>query len=190
MRVVVTGGAGFLGSHLCERLVEDGHEVVCLDSLLTGNSANLQTLSSKKGFRFIDVDVTEPFEVAGSVDWVFHFASPASPTDFPKYPVEILKVGAYGTLNCLDLAQAKGAGFFLASTSEVYGDPEVHPQPETYWGNVNPTGPRAVYDEGKRFAEAATYAYKRAHSLQVRVVRYFNTYGPRMRRDDGRAIPD
>jgi dTDP-glucose 4,6-dehydratase len=189
LRILVTGGAGFLGSHLCERLVADGHEVVCYDSLLTGERANLGSVMDMPGFTFGEYDVTKPIEVEGEVDWVLHFASPASPVDYLRHPIHTLKVGALGTLNGLGLAKAKGAGFFLASTSEVYGDPLISPQPETYWGNVNPIGPRGVYDEAKRFAEAMAYAYHRTHGIPVRVARIFNTYGPRMRRDDGRAVP-
>ena len=188
-RAVVTGGAGFVGSHLCERLTGEGWDVVCLDSLLTGRSENLEGLTSERRFRFESHDVTEPISVEGDVDWVLHFASPASPTDYLSHPIHTLKVGALGTMNALGLAKAKGAGFFLASTSEVYGDPKVHPQPESYWGNVNPIGPRGVYDEAKRFAEAMAMAYHRAHGVPVKIVRIFNTYGPRMRRSDGRAVP-
>jgi len=188
-RAVVTGGAGFVGSHLCERLIGEGWDVVCLDSLLTGRSENLEGLTSERRFRFESHDVTEPISVEGDVDWVLHFASPASPTDYLSHPIHTLKVGALGTMNALGLAKAKGAGFLLASTSEVYGDPKVHPQPESYWGNVNPIGPRGVYDEAKRFAEAMAMAYHRAHGVPVKIVRIFNTYGPRMRRSDGRAVP-
>jgi dTDP-glucose 4,6-dehydratase len=188
-RAVVTGGAGFVGSHLCQRLVGEGLDVVCLDSLLTGRRENLDGLMSNSRFRFESHDVTEPISVDGDVDWVLHFASPASPTDYLTHPIHTLKVGALGTMNALGLAKAKGAGFLLASTSEVYGDPKVHPQPESYWGNVNPIGPRGVYDEAKRFAEAMTMAYHRAHGVPVKIVRIFNTYGPRMRRADGRAVP-
>jgi dTDP-glucose 4,6-dehydratase len=190
MKILVTGGAGFIGSHLCERLVDDGHEVTCYDSLLTGTASNLDRLKDRQGFTYLQRDVTRYVELDAEVDWILHFASPASPIDFEKYPIHILKVGALGTLNCLGLAKSKGAGFLLASTSEVYGDPLVHPQPETYWGNVNPIGPRGVYDEAKRFAEAMTYAYHRTHGIPVRVARFFNTFGPRLRRDDGRAVPN
>ncbi|MGH2812041.1 MAG: UDP-glucuronic acid decarboxylase family protein [Actinomycetota bacterium] len=190
MKILVTGGAGFIGSHLCERLVDDGHEVTCYDSLLTGAASNLDRLKDRQGFTYLQRDVTRYVELDAEVDWILHFASPASPIDFEKYPIHILKVGALGTLNCLGLAKSKGAGFLLASTSEVYGDPLVHPQPETYWGNVNPIGPRGVYDEAKRFAEAMTYAYHRTHGIPVRVARFFNTFGPRLRRDDGRAVPN
>lgn len=187
-RVVVTGGAGFLGSHLCERLLDRGDEVVCLDNLITGDAANVEHLRGRSGFSYVDHDVSTHIDIDGDVDVVMHFASPASPSDFERIPIQILKVGGLGTHNALGLAKAKSARFFLASTSEVYGDPLVHPQPETYWGNVNPIGPRGVYDEAKRFAEAMTMAYHRHHGLDVRIVRIFNTYGPRMRPDDGRAV--
>jgi dTDP-glucose 4,6-dehydratase len=187
-RVVVTGGAGFLGSHLCERLLDRGDEVVCLDNLITGSLPNIENLFGRAGFTYVDHDVSSYIWVPGPVDVVMHFASPASPIDFERIPIQILKVGSLGTHNALGLAKAKGARFFLASTSEVYGDPQVHPQPETYWGHVNPIGPRGVYDEAKRFAEAMTMAYHRSHGLDVRIVRIFNTYGPRMRPDDGRAV--
>ncbi len=187
-RVVVTGGAGFLGSHLCHRLLARGDEVICVDNLITGSIDNVQDLFGWHNFTFVDHDVSTYLWVADEVDQVLHFASPASPVDFERIPIQILKVGSLGTHNALGLAKAKGARFFLASTSEVYGDPQVHPQPETYWGHVNPIGPRGVYDEAKRFAEAMTMAYHRAHDLDVRIVRIFNTYGPRMRPDDGRAV--
>jgi dTDP-glucose 4,6-dehydratase len=187
-RVVVTGGAGFLGSHLCHRLIERGDEVICLDNLITGSITNIEDLFGQPGFSFVELDVSTFIHVPGDVDAVLHFASPASPIDFERIPIQILKVGSLGTHNALGLAKAKGAKFFLASTSEVYGDPLVHPQPETYWGNVNPIGPRGVYDEAKRFAEAMTMAYHRHHGLDVRIVRIFNTYGPAMRPDDGRAV--
>jgi len=187
-RVVVTGGAGFLGSHLCHRLLERGDEVICLDNLITGSVTNIEDLFGQPGFSFVELDVSTFIHVPGDVDAVLHFASPASPIDFERIPIQILKVGSLGTHNALGLAKAKGARFFLASTSEVYGDPLVHPQPETYWGNVNPIGPRGVYDEAKRFAEAMTMAYHRHHGLDVRIVRIFNTYGPQMRPDDGRAV--
>jgi dTDP-glucose 4,6-dehydratase len=187
-RVVVTGGAGFLGSHLCHRLLERGDEVVCLDNLITGSIANIEDLFGKPGFSYVELDVSTYIHVPGDVDAVLHFASPASPIDFERIPIQILKVGSLGTHNALGLAKAKGAKFFLASTSEVYGDPLVHPQSETYWGNVNPIGPRGVYDEAKRFAEAMTMAYHRHHGLDVRIVRIFNTFGPQMRPDDGRAV--
>jgi dTDP-glucose 4,6-dehydratase len=188
-RAIVTGGAGFVGSHLCDRLLGEGWEVACVDSLLTGRTENLASALSDPRFSLHEADITRGLDVAGPVDWVFHFASPASPRDYLAHPIKTLEVGALGTLQCLRLAEDKGAGLFLASTSEVYGDPMVHPQPETYWGNVNPIGPRSVYDEAKRFAEAATMAYHRAQGLAVRIIRIFNTYGPRMRRQDGRAVP-
>jgi dTDP-glucose 4,6-dehydratase len=187
-RVVVTGGAGFLGSHLCDALLARGDEVVAIDNLLTGSVDNIEHLFGQPGFTFAVHDVSQYVWVPGHVDAVLHFASPASPADFERIPIQILKVGSLGTHNCLGLAKAKAARFFLASTSEVYGDPQVHPQPESYWGHVNPIGPRGVYDESKRFAEAMTMAYHRAHGLDVRIVRIFNTYGPRLRVDDGRAI--
>jgi dTDP-glucose 4,6-dehydratase len=189
VRILVTGGAGFLGSHLCERLLSDGHEVFCYDSLLTGDLANLEGMWDQEQFTFRRYDVTNFLWVDGSLDWILHFASPASPVDYLEHPIKTLKVGALGSLNCLGLAKAKGARFFLASTSEVYGDPLVHPQPESYWGNVNPVGPRGVYDEAKRYAEAMAFAYHRTWGIPIRVARIFNTYGPRMRRTDGRAVP-
>lgn len=189
MRVVVTGGAGFIGSHLCDALIRENHEVVCLDNLITGNLANVEHLFGNDRFRFIKHDVTEYIHVPGDVHFILHFASPASPIDFERIPIQILKVGALGTHKTLGLARAKGAAFLLASTSECYGDPLVHPQPETYWGNVNPVGIRGVYDEAKRFAEAMTMAYHRHHGINTHIVRIFNTYGSRMRPDDGRAIP-
>jgi dTDP-glucose 4,6-dehydratase len=189
MRVVVTGGAGFIGSHLCDALISEDHSVVCLDNLITGNLENIEHLFGTDRFRFIKHDVTEYIHVPGDVDYVLHFASPASPIDFERIPIQILKVGALGTHKALGVARAKGAGFLTASTSETYGDPLVHPQPETYWGNVNPVGIRGVYDEAKRFAEAMTMAYHRYHHINTHIVRIFNTYGPRMRPDDGRAIP-
>lgn len=187
-RIVVTGGAGFLGSHLCDRLLDRGDQVVCLDNLITGSLSNIEHLFGRPGFTFAEADVSNYVWVPGPVDAVMHFASPASPIDFERIPIQILKVGSLGTHNTLGLAKAKGARYFLASTSEVYGDPLVHPQPETYWGNVNPIGPRGVYDEAKRFAEAITMAYHRHHGLDVRIVRIFNTFGPRMRPDDGRSV--
>jgi dTDP-glucose 4,6-dehydratase len=188
-RVVITGGAGFLGSHLCERALAEGHEVVCVDNLVTGRLENLKHLLDRGDIEFLEHDVTKPFELAGPVDYILHFASPASPIDYLELPIQTLKVGSLGTHNSLGLAKAKGARFFLASTSEVYGDPQEHPQKETYWGNVNPVGPRGVYDEAKRFAEAMTMAYHRYHQVDVRIVRIFNTYGPRMRVRDGRVVP-
>ncbi|HEX9943807.1 MAG TPA: UDP-glucuronic acid decarboxylase family protein [Thermoanaerobaculia bacterium] len=188
-RAVVTGGAGFLGSHLCDRLLAEGHEVVCVDNLVTGRTENVKHLLHRGGFEFLEHDVSKPFTVEGRVDFVLHFASPASPIDYLELPIQTLKVGSLGTHNSLGLAKAKGARYLLASTSEVYGDPKEHPQKETYWGNVNPVGPRGVYDEAKRFAEAMTMAYHRYHGLDVRIVRIFNTYGPRMRLRDGRVVP-
>jgi dTDP-glucose 4,6-dehydratase len=188
-RVVVTGGAGFLGSHLCERLVRDGSEVVCLDDLSTGTAENVAHLRETDAFRLIRADVTEFIHIAGPVDAVLHFASPASPVDYLERPIATLKVGSIGTLHALGVARDKGARFLLASTSEAYGDPQVHPQPETYWGHVNPVGPRGVYDEAKRFAEAMTMAYRRTHGVDTAIVRIFNTFGPRMRPNDGRAVP-
>jgi dTDP-glucose 4,6-dehydratase len=188
-RVVVTGGAGFLGSHLCDHLIGRGIAVVALDNLVTGSLDNLAHLSGNPAFSFRKQDVTEYLDVEGPVDAVLHFASPASPIDYALLPIQTIKVGTLGTHRALGLAMAKGARFLLASTSEVYGDPEVHPQPETYWGHVNPVGPRSVYDEAKRAAEAFTMAYHNHHGLDTRIVRIFNTYGPRMRRHDGRAVP-
>ncbi len=187
-RIVVTGGAGFLGSHLCERLLDRGDEVVCLDNLQTGRAENVEHLFAAPGFTFAHNDVSDYVWVPGPVDSVMHLASPASPADFARIPIQILKVGSLGTHNCLGLAKAKGAKFHLNSTSEVYGDPQIHPQPESYWGHVNPIGPRSMYDEAKRFAEAITMAYRNHHGMDVRIVRTFNTYGPRMRPDDGRVV--
>jgi dTDP-glucose 4,6-dehydratase len=187
--VVVTGGAGFLGSHLCAALLAAGADVTALDNLITGSDDNVAPLAGRPGFRFVKYDVTDYLAVPGQVDAVLHFASPASPVDYLELPIQTLKVGALGTHKALGLARAKEARFMLASTSEVYGDPQVHPQPETYWGHVNPIGPRGVYDEAKRFAEAMTYAYHRYHGVDVRVPRIFNCYGPAMRLDDGRAVP-
>lgn len=190
MRTVITGGAGFVGSHLCERFLAEGHEVVCVDNLLTGTLGNINHLTTDSRFQFIKHDVSEPLEIDGAIDNVLHFASPASPADYLAHPIPTLKVGALGTHNALGLAKAKNARFLLASTSEVYGDPDVHPQREDYWGNVNPIGPRGCYDEAKRFAEAITMAYHRFHGVQTRIVRIFNTYGPRMRLNDGRVLPN
>jgi dTDP-glucose 4,6-dehydratase len=187
-RIVVTGGAGFLGSHLCRALLDRGDEVVAIDNFVTGSVSNVEALFGRPGFTLIDHDVSTYVWVPGHVDGVMHLASPASPADFERIPIQILKVGGLGTHNCLGLAKAKDARFFLASTSEVYGDPLVHPQPESYWGNVNPIGPRGVYDEAKRYAESMTMAYHRHHAIDVRIVRIFNTYGPQMRPDDGRAV--
>ena len=188
-RTLITGGAGFLGSHLCERFLAEGHEVICMDNLVTGNPDNVAHLIGDPKFSFVHHDVTNFVYVAGELDYVLHFASPASPIDYLKLPIQTLKVGSLGTHNALGLAKAKGARFLIASTSEVYGDPLVHPQKEDYWGNVNPIGFRGVYDEAKRFAEAITMAYHRYHGVETRLLRIFNTYGPRMRLDDGRALP-
>jgi len=187
-RTLITGGAGFLGSHLCDHLIEEGHEVICLDNLITGRIENVAHLIGHHAFRFIKLDVTEYLYVDGPLDYVLHFASPASPVDYQRLPIQTLKVGSLGTHKALGLAKAKGARFLLASTSEVYGDPVIHPQREDYWGNVNPIGPRGVYDEAKRFAEAITMAYHRYHGLNTRIARIFNTYGPRMRPSDGRVV--
>ena len=189
MRVLVSGGAGFIASHLCERLIEEGHSVMALDNLLTGREANLASLRGKPDFEFVRQDVAEAFQVNGPFDQLLHLASPASPFDYLKYPVETMQAGSAGTKNMLDLARASGAAFLLASTSECYGDPEEHPQKETYWGRVNPIGPRAVYDEAKRFAEAMTMAYNREYGVRTRIARIFNTYGPRMKLNDGRVVP-
>ena len=190
MRAVVTGGAGFLGSHLCDRLLAVGWEVLALDNLITGDEGNLGHLGRNPKFRFERKDVTESIRIEGEVGYVFHLASPASPPDYLRFPVETLKVGSIATMNTLELAEVKGAKFLLASTSECYGDPDVSPQSESYWGRVNPVGPRSVYDEAKRFAEAITMAYHRHHGLDTHIVRIFNTYGPRMRLNDGRALPN
>jgi dTDP-glucose 4,6-dehydratase len=189
MRVLVTGGAGFIGSHLCEFFLGKGWDVVCMDDFCTGSRDNLGHFATRRGFTLVEHDVTEYIRLDGPLDWVLHFASPASPRDYLELPIPTLKVGALGTHTALGVAKAKGARFLLASTSEVYGDPQVHPQREDYWGHVNPVGPRGVYDEAKRFAEAITMAYHRAHQIDTRIVRIFNTYGPRMRLNDGRAIP-
>ncbi len=190
MRVLITGGAGFIGSHLCDRFLADGHEVICLDNLLTGTTDNIAHLAGKPGFSFIHHDVTNYIFVEGRLDAILHFASPASPADYLNYPIQTLKVGSLGTHKALGLAKEKRARFLLASTSEVYGDPLSHPQKEDYWGNVNPIGPRGVYDEAKRFAEAITMAYHRYHGVETRIARIFNTYGPRMRLNDGRVVPN
>ena len=188
--VLITGGAGFIGSHLCELFLARGHRVLCLDNLITGIKENMSGFLANKNFSFINHNITVPIKIKDDIDMILHFASPASPVDYLQFPIQTLKVGSLGTHNCLGLAKAKEAKFLLASTSEVYGDPLVHPQTEDYWGNVNPIGPRGVYDEAKRFAEAITMAYHRVHRLDTRIVRIFNTYGPRMRLDDGRAIPN
>lgn len=187
-RILITGAAGFLGSHLCDRFIREGYEVVGMDNLITGDLRNLEHLFPKAEFTFYNQDVSSYVHVAGPLDYILHFASPASPIDYLKIPIQTLKVGSLGTHNTLGLAKAKGARYFLASTSEVYGDPQVHPQTEDYWGNVNPVGPRGVYDEAKRFSEAMTMAYHRSHGLDTRIVRIFNTYGPRMRLEDGRVV--
>jgi len=189
-RVLITGGAGFVGSHLCERLLAEGWEVLCLDNFRTSGGENIAHLKSLPEFTFIRHDITKPISIRGPIDYVLHFACPASPKDYLQYPIHTLKVGSLGTLNALGLARAKRATFMLASTSEVYGDPEVHPQCESYWGNVNPVGPRSVYDESKRYAEALTMSYHRTHGIRVRIPRIFNTYGPRMRLGDGRVLPN
>ncbi|MBU0880899.1 MAG: GDP-mannose 4,6-dehydratase, partial [Candidatus Omnitrophica bacterium] len=189
-RVLITGGAGFIGSHLCDLFLAKDHRVICMDNLITGKIENIRHHLKNKNFKFVKHNVSEYIDVRGKIDYILHFASPASPIDYLKYPIPTLKVGSLGTHNALGLAMAKGARFLLASTSEVYGDPLVNPQPESYWGNVNPVGPRGVYDEAKRFAEAITMAYHRYHKLDTRIVRIFNTYGERMREEDGRAIPN
>ncbi|GAB5534478.1 MAG: GDP-mannose 4,6-dehydratase [Rubricoccaceae bacterium] len=186
---MITGGAGFLGSHLCDRFIAEGHEVVCMDNLITGNPDNIAHLIGNPSFEFVRHDVSNFVYLAGKLDYILHFASPASPIDYLQLPIQTLKVGSLGTHNLLGLAKAKGARLLLASTSEVYGDPQIHPQPESYWGHVNPVGSRGVYDEAKRFAEAITMAYHRYHGVETRIIRIFNTYGPRMRLDDGRALP-
>jgi dTDP-glucose 4,6-dehydratase len=187
---VITGGAGFIGSHLCDRLIKEGFKVVCLDNLITGKLKNIKHLLKDKNFYFLERNVTKYIDIKGTIDYVLHFASPASPVDYLKFPIQTLKVGSLGTHNALGLAKVKKAKFMLASTSEVYGDPLVHPQPEDYWGNVNPIGVRGCYDESKRFAEAITMAYHRVHKIDTRIVRIFNTYGPRIRMNDGRVIPN
>jgi dTDP-glucose 4,6-dehydratase len=189
VRILVTGGAGFIGSHLCQFLLAQGATVICMDNFITGSRENIREVAEAPRFTLVEHNVSQYIHVDGALDWVLHFASPASPRDYLEHPIPTLKVGALGTHNALGLAKGKGARFLLASTSEVYGDPRVHPQPEDYWGNVNPVGPRGVYDEAKRFAEAITMAYHRAHGIDTRIVRIFNTYGPRMRFNDGRAIP-
>ncbi len=189
-RILVTGGAGFIGSHLCERLVAEGNDVICVDNFLTGSPDNIAPLLGNSKFHFIQLDITNFIYVSGPVDAILHFASPASPIDYLELPIQTLKVGSLGTHKVLGLAKEKGARILLASTSEVYGDPLVHPQTEDYWGNVNPIGPRGVYDEAKRFAEAITMAYQRSHGVETRIVRIFNTYGPRMRQEDGRVVPN
>ena len=188
-RTVITGGAGFVGSHLCERFLAEGHDVLCVDNLITGLPRNVAHLRDHPRFSFVQHNISEPIRVDGAVDHILHFASPASPADYLAHPIATLKVGSLGTHNALGLAKAKGARFLLASTSEVYGDPDIHPQREDYWGNVNPIGPRGCYDEAKRVAEAFTMAYHRQHGLATRIVRIFNTYGPRMRLNDGRVLP-
>jgi len=188
-RALVTGGAGFLGSHLCGRLMDEGLDVICMDNLITGSLDNIESYFGRDGFTFVQHDVTNFIHVPGKLDYILHFASPASPIDYLKLPIQTLKVGSLGTQKAIGLAKATGARFLLASTSETYGDPLVHPQPEDYWGNVNPVGPRGVYDEAKRFAEATTMAYHRHHGVDTRIVRIFNTYGPRMRAGDGRVVP-
>jgi dTDP-glucose 4,6-dehydratase len=189
-RIVLTGGAGFIGSHLSERLISDGHEVVCIDNFITGSRGNIKHLLSNNKFTLIEHDVSKPITIDGKVDVVLHFASPASPIDYLKYPIQTLKVGSLGTHNTLGLAKAKKAKYMIASTSEVYGDPLEHPQKESYWGNVNTIGPRGVYDEAKRFSESITMAYHRVHKIDIKIVRIFNTYGPRMQTNDGRVVPN
>lgn len=189
-KVLITGGAGFLGSHLCDKYISKGDKVICMDNLITGSTDNIAHLFGNPNFEFVQYDVTNYIHVSGQLDLILHFASPASPIDYLKFPIQTMKVGSLGTHKTLGLAKAKNARYLIASTSEVYGDPQVHPQPETYWGNVNPTGLRGVYDEAKRFSEAMTMAYHRYHNVNTRIVRIFNTYGPKMRLEDGRAIPN
>ncbi len=188
-RILITGAAGFLGSHLCDRFIKEGYYVIAMDNLVTGDLMNIEHLNSNPNFEFIHHDVTKFIDIKGDLDYILHFASPASPIDYLKIPIQTLKVGAMGTHNCLGLAKAKGARILVASTSEVYGDPLVHPQTEEYWGNVNPVGPRGVYDEAKRYMESITMAYHTFHNVETRIIRIFNTYGPRMRLNDGRALP-
>jgi len=188
-RILITGGAGFLGSHLCDRFIKEGYEVIAMDNLITGDLRNIEHLFPLKEFTYYNHDITKFIHIPGKLDYILHFASPASPIDYLKIPIQTLKVGAMGTHNCLGLAKAKGATMLIASTSEVYGDPLVHPQTEEYWGNVNPIGPRGVYDEAKRYMESITMAYHTFHNVDIRIVRIFNTYGPRMRLNDGRALP-
>jgi dTDP-glucose 4,6-dehydratase len=190
MRTLITGGAGFIGSHLCERFLNEGHEVICVDNFITGNPANIEPLRASDRFTFIRHDISHPLEIDGPVDNILHFASPASPVDYLRHPIPTLKVGSLGTHNTLGLAKLKKSHYLVASTSEVYGDPQVHPQREDYWGHVNPIGVRGVYDEAKRFAEAMVMAYHRSHGVNTHIVRIFNTYGPRMRLDDGRVVPN
>jgi dTDP-glucose 4,6-dehydratase len=190
VRTLITGGAGFVGSHLCERFIERGHEVICVDNMITGSLDNVEHLRTNQRFSFKHHDISHPLEIDGPIDHILHFASPASPVDYLQFPIQTLKVGSLGTHNTLGLAKAKNARYLLASTSEVYGDPEVHPQREDYWGHVNPIGPRGCYDESKRFAEAIVMAYHRAHGVDTRIIRIFNTYGERMRLDDGRVLPN
>jgi dTDP-glucose 4,6-dehydratase len=190
LRILISGGAGFIGSHLCDYYLSQKHEVICVDNFITGRPENIRHLLDNPGFKLIKADISEPFEIKGQIDAILHFASPASPKDFTKLPIHIMRTGAFGTYRLLELAKKEKAKFLLASTSEVYGDPLVHPQTEAYWGNVNPIGPRSVYDESKRFAEALTTAFLREYSLKIRIARIFNTYGPRMRLDDGRVVPN
>ncbi|MFC1658749.1 UDP-glucuronic acid decarboxylase family protein [Candidatus Omnitrophota bacterium] len=188
MRILITGGAGFIGSHLCRRLLSEGNFIICVDNFITGHKKNIEELLNRPDFRLIEHDISQPLEVEGDLDWVMHFASPASPKDYLEQPIKTLKVGTLGTHNCLGISKSKKCKFFLASTSEIYGDPLVHPQSEEYFGNVNPIGPRSCYDEAKRAAEALTFAYRRQHNIDIRVVRIFNTYGPFMRINDGRVV--